>query len=134
MGSENIQSKLNSCSLYTSFQYVLIIIIQGKVIVETFWIINFIELFTTSIFSPFPKHQNNILDIYRKTWTTCQNQLLWVCKAFVIWWRLFINKILFCRVLPPLTEKNHLNVAHGRAWSYYYGYLKMVLPGRQLVS
>uniref|UniRef100_A0A8D0HTE1 Stimulator of interferon genes protein n=1 Tax=Sphenodon punctatus TaxID=8508 RepID=A0A8D0HTE1_SPHPU len=30
--------------------------------------------------------------------------------------------------ISEITETNHLNVAHGLAWSYYIGYLKIVLP------
>ncbi|XP_068129106.1 stimulator of interferon genes protein [Hyperolius riggenbachi] len=30
--------------------------------------------------------------------------------------------------ISEITEKKHLNVAHGLAWSYYVGYLKFVLP------
>ncbi|XP_018425688.1 PREDICTED: stimulator of interferon genes protein [Nanorana parkeri] len=30
--------------------------------------------------------------------------------------------------ISEITEKRHLNVAHGLAWSYYVGYLKFVLP------
>ncbi|XP_044136859.1 stimulator of interferon genes protein [Bufo gargarizans] len=31
-------------------------------------------------------------------------------------------------VISEITEKKQLNVAHGLAWSYYVGYLKLVLP------
>ncbi|XP_073476893.1 stimulator of interferon genes protein isoform X1 [Aquarana catesbeiana] len=30
--------------------------------------------------------------------------------------------------ISEITEKRHLNVGHGLAWSYYVGYLKFVLP------
>ncbi|XP_069826152.1 stimulator of interferon genes protein isoform X2 [Dendropsophus ebraccatus] len=30
--------------------------------------------------------------------------------------------------ISKITEKKHLNVAHGLAWSYYVGYLKFALP------
>ncbi|XP_053105770.1 stimulator of interferon genes protein [Hemicordylus capensis] len=31
--------------------------------------------------------------------------------------------------ISEICEKNNLNVAHGLAWSYYVGYLKVILPG-----
>ncbi|XP_016284133.2 stimulator of interferon genes protein [Monodelphis domestica] len=33
--------------------------------------------------------------------------------------------------ISEVCEKKHLNVAHGLAWSYYIGYLKLILPGLQ---
>ncbi|XP_075929302.1 stimulator of interferon genes protein isoform X2 [Petromyzon marinus] len=30
--------------------------------------------------------------------------------------------------ISDISERKHLNVAHGLAWSYYFGYLKLVLP------
>ncbi|XP_067852431.1 stimulator of interferon genes protein [Heptranchias perlo] len=30
--------------------------------------------------------------------------------------------------ISEICEKNHFNVAHGLAWSYYIGYLKLILP------
>ncbi|XP_074068979.1 stimulator of interferon genes protein isoform X2 [Macrotis lagotis] len=33
--------------------------------------------------------------------------------------------------ISEVCEKRHLNVAHGLAWSYYIGYLKLILPGLQ---
>ncbi|XP_070580239.1 stimulator of interferon genes protein 3-like isoform X1 [Ptychodera flava] len=30
--------------------------------------------------------------------------------------------------ISELSEKDNLNVAHGLAWSYYFGYLKIILP------
>lgn len=34
--------------------------------------------------------------------------------------------------VSELTESSKKNVAHGLAWSYYIGYLKVVLPRMQL--
>ncbi|XP_027712393.1 stimulator of interferon genes protein [Vombatus ursinus] len=33
--------------------------------------------------------------------------------------------------ISGVCERKHLNVAHGLAWSYYIGYLKLILPGLQ---
>ncbi|XP_072486577.1 stimulator of interferon genes protein isoform X1 [Notamacropus eugenii] len=33
--------------------------------------------------------------------------------------------------ISEVCERGHLNVAHGLAWSYYVGYLKLILPGLQ---
>ncbi|XP_077865772.1 stimulator of interferon genes protein-like, partial [Saccoglossus kowalevskii] len=30
--------------------------------------------------------------------------------------------------ISEFSEQDHLNVAHGLAWSYYFGYLKIILP------
>lgn len=32
--------------------------------------------------------------------------------------------------VSAVCEKKNLNVAHGLAWSYYIGYLRLILPGR----
>lgn len=44
--------------------------------------------------------------------------------------------VLSCSLQPlapaeisAICEKQNFNVAHGLAWSYYVGYLKLILPG-----
>lgn len=33
-------------------------------------------------------------------------------------------------VVSTVCEQGNFNVAHGLAWSYYIGYLRLILPGR----
>nr|WOE53352.1 stimulator of interferon genes protein [Andrias davidianus] len=47
-------------------------------------------------------------------------QLVYIALGFQIPTQVAISEIC---------EKNKLNVAHGLAWSYYLGYLKIILPG-----
>nr|XP_032824915.1 stimulator of interferon genes protein isoform X3 [Petromyzon marinus] len=43
-------------------------------------------------------------------------------------WKNAINQAPSKADISDISERKHLNVAHGLAWSYYFGYLKLVLP------
>ncbi|KAM5172419.1 stimulator of interferon genes protein [Mantella aurantiaca] len=51
--------------------------------------------------------------------------MLFLCK--LLGWISGLQGLTLAAI-SEITEKKHLNVAHGLAWSYYVGYLKFVLP------